>query len=76
MEGSNNSGEKDTASTTTTTTIAPPRVNHERGDEVAARVNLGTGNRKNPIKLCAGLEGQQLVFAEGAFDANCVLYIR
>ena len=57
---------------TTTTTS-----NHGgRSDEIAARVNLGTGNRKNPIKLCSGLEGQQLVFAEGAFDPNCVLYIR
>jgi hypothetical protein len=24
----------------------------KRGDEEAARANLGTGNRKNPIKLC------------------------
>jgi len=47
-----------------------------RSDEEQARAHLGTGNRKNPIKLCASLVDQQLVFAEGAFEPNCVLYIR
>jgi hypothetical protein len=36
-----------------------------RSDEVVARTHLGTGNRKNPIKLLANLTGQTLVFAEG-----------
>jgi hypothetical protein len=47
-----------------------------RDDEVVARTHLGTGNRKNPIKLLANLTGQKLVFAEGAFEPNCVLYLR
>lgn len=34
------------------------------------------GNRKNPIKLLANLTGQRLVFAESAFEPNCVLYLR
>ena len=48
----------------------------DRSDEVLARTNLGSGNRKNPIKLLANQENQKLVFAENAFEANCVLYIR
>merc|ERR1712093_729262 len=47
-----------------------------RSDEVMARTNLGSGNRKNPVKLLANLENQKLMFAENAFEPNCVLYIR
>jgi len=58
---------------TTTPAVNAPRT---RSDEEQARANLGTGNRKNPIKMCASLVDQQLVFAEGSFEPNCVLYIR
>ena len=47
-----------------------------RSDEVIAKSNLGAGQKNNPIKLCANLEDQKLVFAEKAFDPNCVLYVR